>query len=299
MGGGGGSQCCNTTSVSTVRYADYIEVKHKDFLNTMLAKRNVAIQSSPYVDYVDINVDDAFFGAGYAISSFPALYDMFGKFLAGLDIDTLWKQLFEDTINSSEVKNLITAEGALLDDEIETNSLPRLQAGMRDINSVMSSTFIVAKSMLEDTRTKAIAKFSSELKYRLIDTVQNRWIAHLDWNRGVIASYAEIMKLYFAAKTDVDEANYSMEARDRLWPFTVLEYEKGGLGALQGAVSSLGSKDVAGSNTASKVLGGALTGGAMGAMIFGTKTGAGLAGLGGPAGIAIGAGIGIAGALLG
>ena len=51
--------------------------------------------------------------------------------MAGLDIEALWTQEYNDTINSPVVSNLIAAEGALIDDEIETTSLPRLQTGMR------------------------------------------------------------------------------------------------------------------------------------------------------------------------
>jgi hypothetical protein len=82
-GGGGGD------TETTVRYAGYIEDKHKDFLNVVAAQRANIIDDSPYAGFVDIDIDPAFFGTGYLISSFPSLYDMFGKFMAGLDIDTI------------------------------------------------------------------------------------------------------------------------------------------------------------------------------------------------------------------
>lgn len=288
-GKGGGGDGGGTV---TVRYASYIETKHKDFLNTLQLKRNVAIQSSPFTDYVDIDVENAFFGAGYMIANFPSLYDMFGKFMAGLDIEVLWTQEFNDTVNSPVVGELIAAEGALLDDEIETSSLPKLQTGMRDINSVMSSSYIVAKTLLEDTRTKALAKFSAELKYRLIGTAHDRWVAHLNWNKGVIMTYAELMKFYYLTKIDVNEANYSMEVKDRLWPFTILDYERAGLGALQGATKT--ETDVAGASKASKALGGALAGGVAGAMIAGASEGA----IAGPVGAVVGGAVGLAAGLL-
>ena len=82
------------------------------------------------------------------------------------------------------------------------------------------------------------------------------------------------MKLYFSAKTDIDEVNYAMAAKNILWPFTVLDFERAALGALQGATNS--KTDVAGASTASRVLSGALSGAAMGAMVGGqiTKTAA-------------------------
>lgn len=262
-GGGGGSG----TQKTYVRYAPYIEERHKSFLTTVYDERVAIIADSPFTGYVDIDADVAFFGTGYTLASFPSLYDMYGKFMAGLDIDDLYTQLYEDTLNSSVTSDLIAAEGALLDDELMQSSYPRLQTGIRDINSVMSSSYVVGKSILEDTRTKLIAKFSADLKYRLIPVVQERWRTHLDWNKMVIATYAEIIKLYFSAKTDTDEINYAMAAKDRLWPFTVLDFERAALGALQGAVSQ--KTDVAGASTTARVLSGALSGAAMGALIGG------------------------------
>ena len=266
MGGGGGSSQPADTS-TTIRYAPYIETRHTDFLNSVYAARLVAVANNPFDDYTDVEVDDAFFGAGYTIASFPSLYDMYGKFMAGLDIEALWTQIFDDTIDSTVVSNLIAAEADLLDDEIETTSIPRLQTGMRDINAIMSSSFITAKGLIEDTKTKLISKFSADLKYRLIPIAQSRWETHLNWNKLVIGTYSEIMKLYFSAKTDVDEVNYAMAAKKTLWPFTVYDFERAALGALQGATNS--KTDAAGASTMSRVLSGALTGAAMGAMVGG------------------------------
>jgi len=264
-GGGGGGTPANTQSM--IRYAPYIEERHTNFLTTVYNKRVDAISNSPFSGYTDVEVDNAFFGAGYTIASFPSLYDMFGKFMAGLDIEALWDQTYEDTINSSVVSDLVSAEGALLDDEIETTSLPRLRVGMRDINSVIASTFVVGKSLIEDARTKMVAKFAADLKYRLIPIAQERWQTHLNWNKLVIGTYAEIMKLYFSAKTDIDEVNYAMAAKNTLWPFTVLDFERAALGALQGATNQ--KTDVAGASTASRVISGALSGAAMGAIVGG------------------------------
>lgn len=285
---GGSSSSGGTTEV---RYAYYIEAYHAAFLQQVATEKFLAYHTSPFASYTDIEVDDAFFGTGYTISSFPSLYDMFGKFMAGLDIEGLWDQIFEDTVNAASVGTLVAAEGALMDDDIETNLIPRLQTGMRDINAVMGSSFVVGKAVIEDARAKSLAKFSADLRFRLIPVAESRWAKHLQWNQAVVGVYAEIMKFYFSAKTDVDETNYAMAAKDALWPFTVLDFERAALGALQGAMNT--KTDVAGASTAKKVMGGALSGAAMGAMV-GAEIGEG----GGPYGAAAGAVIGgIAGML--
>jgi hypothetical protein len=263
-GGGGGGGGGDTET--TIRYAPYVEAKHSSFLDSIRSHVNSTIDQSPFSDYTDIECDDAFFGTGYVLSSFPSLYDMYGKFMAGLDIDSLYSQLFTDTLETSEVASLVSAEASLLEDEIETNVIPRLQTGMRDINSVVASSFVVGKSLIEDTRVKQVAKFSAELKYRLLPIVTDRWKTHLGWNQNVVSIYAEIMKLYFSAKMDIDNNNYSMVAKDTLWPFTVLAYERAALGALQGAMTQ-SSAGPEGSSPISGAIGGALSGAASGAML--------------------------------
>lgn len=283
-GGGGGGD-----TTTTVRYAPYLEEHHNLFLDAVQLQVNAALATgSPYSTFDDAEVELAFFGTGYTIASFPALYDMYGKFMAGLDIETLWAQVFADTVDNTEVSDLVAAEGALLDDDIETNILPRFQTGMRDMNAVMSSSFVIGKSIIEDARAKSISKFSAELKYRLIPVAQDRWARHLDWNKAVVNVYAEIMKFYYMAKKDVDEQNFTMAARNALWPFTVLEYQRAALGAMTGATTQ--TTDTAGSSSVQSVLGGALGGAATGAMIgsvipgmapVGAGIGAILGGLGG------------------
>jgi hypothetical protein len=289
MGGSsGGSSSSGTTQV---RYAPYIEEHHGTFLDVVASERATAITASPFSGYTDIEVDDAFFGAGYLISSFPSLYDMYGKFMAGLDIEALWDQIFDSTIDGTVTKNLVSAEADLLDDDIETTVIPRMQVGMRDINAVMGSSYVIQRAVIEDTRVKALAKFSAELKYRLIPVAEARWSNHLTWNRGVVDTYAQILKFYYAAKIDVDDKNYSMATKDLLWPFTVLEYERIALAAMQGAINT--QNEVAGASKASKVLGGALTGAAAGAMM-----GSAAGGIGAVPGAAIGGVLGAAAGLL-
>jgi hypothetical protein len=264
MGGSGGGSGSGKT---TIRYASYIEDKHEDFLDTVANYRADLTDESPFADYEDVEVDDAFFGAGYTISNYASLFETYGDYMLGVDIDALWTSVFADTVNSPEVDAVIDAEMALMDDDIETNTIPRMQLGMRDINSVLGSSFVVGKAIIEDARAKALAKFDAEIRYKLIPIAESRWRSQLQWNQQVVTVYAELMKLYYAVKTDVNEANYSFAAKDKLWPFTVLDFERAALGALQGAINE--KRDVAGSSTAAKTISGALSGAALGAQVSG------------------------------
>jgi hypothetical protein len=261
MGGGGGA---GGDTETTIRYAPYIESHHQTFLDSIATAVASTLNNSPFTGYVPIDYLSGFFGVGYVISSFPSLYDMYGKFMAGLDIDALYTQILEDSVNNPAINNLVSDHASELSDDIIQNASPRLVTGLRDINSVVSSSFIVGKAMLETARTKALSKYDLSLRVTMLPIAESRWSAHLNWNKGVIMTYAEIMKLYFSCAMDLDNHNYSMVTKDILWPFTVLDFQRAALGAMQGASNS--KSDVAGASTTQKVIGGALTGAAAGAM---------------------------------
>jgi hypothetical protein len=266
-GGGGGDQTV------TVRYAGYIESYHKQFLaiewDWVDVSRNIS-NKSPFAGYDPndavgspsktpfsaLDFADGFFGVGYTLASYPSLYDMYGKFIAGLDVDVLFNQIFIDTVNSPNVATLVQAESALMDDDLEANSYPRFEAGMRDINAVVSSTFVIGEAMIEDGKTKALAKFSSELQYKLIPVAVERWKMVLDWDLKVVQIYNTIITAYFGTAMNITGFNYDMLAKNSLWPFTILEYMRAALGALQGATNTQSTTNVP---TWQKIASGALT----------------------------------------
>jgi len=284
MGGSG------STTTNIVRYAPYLESRHITYLDKVNASVNLAMVASPYAAYTAVDFDDALYGAGYAIGSFPSLYDMYGKFMAGLDIEVLFDEAFEETINGTVVSNAISQEASILEDDMENNILPRFKEGMRDINSVMSSTFIVGQAQLEAERLKAISRFSADLRAKLLPIVTERWKAHLNWNSDVVQMYAQIAKFAISVKLDTDNQNLEMAAKDVLWPFNALQYQTAALGTLSGATNT--SSDTAGGSKTQRVIGSSLTGAASGAMI-GAQIGSG----GGFIGAGIGALVGLAAGL--
>ena len=274
---GGGSSSSGGTY--TIRYAGYIEDRHKVFLKDTYTYRQSIISDNPYNDFTAVPVDAGFFGTGYILASFPALFDVYGKFVAGLDIDALWEELLESSTESPAAANLVKAESALLDDELDTSLLPKFMTGMRDLNATMSSTFIVGKALMLDTKQKAVAKFSAELKWKLVSIAQDRYKAHLAWNMEVVNSYSNLFKTYFGVKDGITRLNYDLKAKDSLWPLTVMDYERANLGALQGAMKQSSGESSSGGN----ILGGALSGAAAGGMMAGPWGALGGAMLGGVA----------------
>ena len=281
----GGNSSGGTT---VVQYETHIVDHHSRLMNSteIFYDAISPATESPYTDYTDIDVDSAFFGTGYLVSSFPSLYDMYGKFMAGLDIGTLWYQDYTNVTNSSAIGDAVVAQGDLLSDDIEAEALPRFEAGMRDINAVMSSTFVVGRALLEEARLKKLAQYDAELRNSMVPVALEVWKTRALWNQNVVKTYAEIIKLFYSAKMDITEYNYSMAARNKLWPFTVTEYYRTVVGTLNGAQES--RSDTKGTSTAAKVIGGALSGAAAGAMVTG----------GNPVGAVVGGVLGAAAGLL-
>lgn len=261
--GGGGSE----SSDNTIRYAPYVEDEHKKFLTTSASSGTLARNNNPYLDYTELNFDDSFYGAGYTMASFPSLYDMFGKFMAGLDIEVLWDQVLNDVQNSSTIQASVNAHRDLLNEDLTGTILPRFQQGMRDINAVMTSSYVKGKAILERGSQYKLAEFDANLRYKLIPVAAEVFSKHLAWNQGVISHYIEVMKLAIMTKFDTDTANYGFALKDIMWPFTVLEQERANLGALQGA--TVGSASGEGPSTGAKTLGGAMGGAALGAQMSG------------------------------
>jgi len=262
-GGGGGSG----DSTNTVRYASYIESKHQTFLNVSEAAGDTARSNNPFDGYTDLDFSAGFYGAGYALASFPSLYDMYGKFIAGLDVEALWVQILDSTQDNSAVSELVSAEAALLDERVEQTTLPRFKAGQRDINSVISSSFLVGQSVIETGLNHDVAKFSSSLRYKLIPVAAERWRTHLEWNKDVIRIYSTILQLVINTELATDDRNFDNAVKNELWPFTVLDFERANLGALQGAIS--GKSGAAGGSKSQRAIGGGFSGAAVGGQVGG------------------------------
>lgn len=271
MGGGG-----DTKNEVTTRQSQFIQDAHQQLLWFVETEVRAKLDNSPFAGFPFFDTDCAFFGLGFTLCSFPSLYDMFGKFMAGLDVDALYNQIFLDTTTGPLITNLTGEQAVELADDLEQNTLPRFEVGMRDINAVMSSTFIVGKALIETGRTKALSKFDAELRYRLIPEAGERWRAHLNWNKGVVELYGQLLKLYISANLDTNNQFMDYRAKDFLWNMTLFDNYRLAVGATAGG-SRTTSDVVGGPSQTQRTIGGAMTGAAIGTEInagWGTAIGA-------------------------
>ena len=251
---------------NTVRYPEYWEAAHEQTLAMVQASVGAAMGTSPFGDAVVFNVRDGFFSEGYAVESFPSLWDMFGKFMAGVDVHTLWQQTFNNIVTSPEINNAVTAQAAYLDDDMDAKILPRFHGGMRSINAVQSSAFISGRAILEDARVKAINKFASEIRLRAVDLSATMWGAHLRWNEAVITSYSNMFKLYFSVEMDTNAQTMEMKNRDTHFDLGLYEYLRAMFGVVSGGAGTTPTQEP---SQAAKSISGALGGAALGAQVYG------------------------------
>jgi len=238
----------------TVRYAPYLEKLHRtisgidveNVVFTMTQALNAVWHKSPYKEgFEKINVDRGFFGViegdptlHYRIEDFPSLWDMFGKFMGGMDLHVLWGDVYEDVVHGPEIANTVTAHAALLKDELDTRVLPQFLGGMRDINAIQSTTFVIGKALIYDTHTKAVNEFAGNLRIAALDLSQRMWARHLDWDAQVITVYTNMFKEYFSIKLDNDARQLEYDTKDLLWDLSLFDHARAYIGALNGAAAA-------------------------------------------------------------
>lgn len=262
-GGGGGT--------TVVQFAPYIEAMHTDMLAkpgeslavSVVAAMNTAAGQSPY-NVTTVTAEAGFVGTGNLIGSRTALFDLFKTLMQDKDVDSLWTQMYDKTVQGPEVSEAVSAQGALIQDEIDERIMPKFLAGMRDINSVMSSAFIVGKALIADSQVKMVANFSATLKLKQFDAVNERWAKKLAWDTSMVTVYSDLMKLYYTTRFDAESRDIEYKTKHALWNLSLFEYGRSIVGALNGA--SAASPQNLPSQTA-KGIAGAMAGAGAGASV--------------------------------
>jgi hypothetical protein len=233
MGSSGGSSQSADRSY-TVKFAPYIASAYSNLLTTTATLSLALIEDSPYSDYSDQDTNTAIIGAGYTIANFPSLYDTFGSFMSGFDVEALWDKAFK--VGEVEVAALGIAEISLADDKIDSSSIPNFSLSLRDINAVSSSSFVIGKSVIENRRIKTFANIHATATLNNINYVSSRYNTYLNFKKSLVDEYSELIKIYEMLSVQAVEANTTMSANNSFWPFTVFDFQRAVLGTMrQGA----------------------------------------------------------------
>lgn len=283
-GGGGGSS-------GKVDFPAYMKTFHGIALdNNGLDTVNVSVVdamnyamdgNSPYAGFVPLSAEDAMLGSGKVITDFPTPFAQLVAYGA-LDFDTLFQGYKVNTnlaeYNASKAARLeaiFDAESDLLDDEINISTLPQFQAGMRDINAVMSSAFVIGTANIWDTKTKALAKNDAIIRWEAeklgadlaikADQLADQLAVHaLEMKKQLVAMTADLTKLYAVMRSEMDDFELETRAKDLLWDIKVFQYGGNFLGAINGSALPVDKGESLRSRLAGGISG-ALSGAALGA----------------------------------
>jgi len=288
--GGGGSTSGMTD------YPEYMKTFHGAMLNhngadTLLVSVTDAFNyaaggNSPYYNYITNGepIAQAFMGEGKTLNSYAKIFELLEGYQT-LDMDTLIAAYGRNTT----AEELISAVSTALDDEITTTILPKFKGNLRSIGAVMSSAYVVGEAMIWDSKLKAIAKERLNIEQILNQNKElalKLSISLIDFKKGLAFSTTDIVKYYYALKTDLDDHYSTMHSKDLKWDLDLYQYVNNTLSSISGAALSQGTADKSPSKIGSAI-GGALSGAAAGAAV------------GGGYGAVVGGVIGLAGGLLG
>ena len=295
--GGGGSS-------GKIDYPDHVKTAHKDWLDntgvdaietSMVDVMNAALGASPFA------AETSYDPTALITSMDGKLTDLEGV-LSPLDEDTDWYNfaiitkttIDECIINEASLTAEIAANDAIVNDKINTDTIPRFQAGMRDINAVVSSAFVLGLSNIEAFAQRDKNKFGADLRldaYRQrnkmimqgAEQIINLLTQRLSFNQIVAQMTIEAKRITYVMKSEEDNTNLEIDEKDARWDLEVFSYGGNLMAAPGGGISTTGSQK---SSKMQSTLGGALSGAAAGAAV------------GGPVGAAVGGVLGGLGGLL-
>jgi len=191
--------------------------------------------------------------------------------------------LIAATLVDAAVDDVVDEYSDDLGDRLTSEVLPRFRSGMRDINAVVSSAFVLGQAIIEASQTRQVAGFSSGIHLKVIDL-------RLDYQKALTHYTIEANRIKIVAKKEEAEVNLEIDEADASWDLEVFQHGANMLAGIGGGVANPQKKK---KNQMASAIGGAMTGAAAGAMV-GASYGAG----GGPYGAVIGAVLGAAAGLL-
>lgn len=284
MSGGGSSN-------ASVEYPTYQQDIHSQWLSntgtdTIGAGKSVtALMSaamdggSPYAGFTPVDVDTAFLGT-HTLSEFVAPYTRLNTFGA-INIESKFDDYLAD--DEDRVNAVVNADSVLLDEEIETRILPKLQASIIDLNAVQSTSYVLGEAIIRDSKLKMIAKQRADLRLQRLASGSEVAIRRVDlliqFHKTLATLAPELARVYSQTRHDMDGLEFEMLMKDAAYDLTVFQYGVNVMASIAGAasVTNVGSTQ----KTAGGAIASLATGAATGAMV------------GGPIGGGIGAAIGL------
>lgn len=207
----------------------------------------------------------------------------------GFNVVTQLGKLFDDT----EIDAAVAAFQADMSARLDSDLYPRFEAGMRDVNAVVSSAFVIGRAVISDEYTRSVAKYRADLLLQrqnaivpLVQMVVQTRLAHAtlvvevkkiqiqratSFAQGATSSYetlaarrTDIKRIINIIQNERIAGDVDYEKKDKLWHLELYQHGANYLSSAQGGVVNKVDPPSKGSTA----LAGAASGAAMGAMMM-------------------------------
>ena len=280
-GGGGGS--------GKVSYPTYMQDFHESWLDhggadtitsSITDVTNAALGNSPWVSQSAYDPDS---DVSAMVTSHGYLQDMVDLLSSGTSLNAL----IENIVSASWIDDTVDAYAADLNARLASETVPRYERGMQDINMVVSSAFVIGRAQIEENLDRQIDKFRAEVQMKAASDDAIKVIQlKLEYQKIATHILAELYRVKIVAKKEQNDVDMDIDERDAKWDFEVFQYGANLLASIGGGTAGPQKP-----STAQSVLGGAISGGTAGAMM--AMAGAGPVGWLAGAGAALGAASGL------
>ena len=247
--GGGGS--------GAVDYPEYMKTKHEGWLNALDALIGSAIANNPYETPSESPYDPT--------SSVSAMITALVDFETYLDDYESGPGLADDVAEMSTI----------LTNAMNADDIPNFEAGMRDINAVQTSTFVIGKALITSRKGDQLARYSAEQSFKVRQLINEQ-------RKSLAVAYVEAYRLGIVAQKEYFDEWIEFETAAVKWDLELYTYGGNMLAAIGGGHSGMGQP--AKPSKAQSAIGGAMAGAAIGSAVapgVGTAAGAIIGGIGG------------------
>jgi hypothetical protein len=196
-GGGGGG------GAGVVDYPAYMKAWHNMALDhtgvdtltsSMTDIMNVALGADPYTGESAYDPDTELTSMLASVNDLDMLVTLLSS---GTGLDAI----IADILSDSRIDNAVDEYSLDLGDRLTAEVLPRFEAGMRDINAVVSSAFAIGRGIIEAGQTRQVAKYSADLHMKAWGDDALRLIAlKLEYQKVLSQMTTEANRIKIVAK---------------------------------------------------------------------------------------------------
>jgi len=217
---------------------------------------NAALGSSPFSGESAYDPSAILAESATRLATFDTLVELISK-------DTGLDTLVQNVLSIARIEDSVSAFTTDLSAQLVTDVYPRFEAGMRDINAVVSSAFVIGRANIEEAKGREVSKYSSGLRYKSFgDDALKLIMMRLEYDKAVTHALVDANRIKIVALKEQADQNLQIDEADVRWDLEVFQYGGNLMASIHGA---MGIPQTAKAPKPS-VLGGAFSGAATGVM---------------------------------